>query len=189
MPCMMQELESVLISASKSPSLLSYDTTFQLGDFYLSPLLFRHTLFLGNPVMPAMFLIHERKFQKVHEELLKFAGEAIPALKRPSKRIPMVTDDEKGVCNAVDQHLPGVVRLLCWNHVFSAAKTWLRRHGATAPEIPVYISDLRELFRQKSENAYERRLVELEEKWSEPFQEYYRKSIHPEVYIAALIVG
>lgn len=189
MPCMMQELESVLISASKSPSLLSYDTTFQLGDFYLSPLLFRHTLFLGNPVMPAMFLIHERKFQKVHEELLKFAGEAIPALKRPSKRIPMVTDDEKGVCNAVDQHLPGVVRLLCWNHVFSAAKTWLRRHGATAPEIPVYISDLSELFHQKSENAYERRLVELEEKWSEPFQEYYRKSIHPEVYIAALIVG
>ena len=184
MPHMIQELDSVLISRSKSPTLLSYDTTFQLGDFYLSPLLFRHTLFVGSPVMPAMFLIHERKFQKVHEELLKFAGEAIPALKRPSKRIPMVTDDEKGVCNAVDQHLPGVVRLLCWNHVINAAKTWLTRHGGTAAEIPVYTSNLRELFHQKSENAYEQRLLELERKWSKSFQQYYRQSIHPEVYMS-----
>ena len=183
MPCMMQELDSVLISASKSPLLLSYDTTFQLGDFYLSPLLFCHTLFVGNPVMPAMFLIHERKFQKVHEELVKFAGETIPALKRPSKQIPIVTDDEKGVCNAVDQHLPGVVRLLCWNHVISAAKAWLKGHAATSAEIPIYVSNLRALFHQKSENAYEKRLLELEKKWSESFQECYRQSIHPEVYL------
>jgi len=42
--------------------LLSYDTTFQLGDFYVSVLCFRHTLFKEAPVIPAAFLVHERKF-------------------------------------------------------------------------------------------------------------------------------
>ena len=61
-----------------------------IGDFYLPPLLFPNMVFVGHPVMQVMFLIHEQKFQKVHGELLNFAGEAIPALKRPSKWIPMV---------------------------------------------------------------------------------------------------
>ena len=66
-----QELNAVLKIHSDLPQLLSYDTTFQLGDFYLSPLLFRHTLFTSLPVIPAIFLIHERKFQRVHEELMQ----------------------------------------------------------------------------------------------------------------------
>ncbi len=37
------ELNNLLQIESIQPQLLSYDTTFQLGDFYLSPLLFRHT--------------------------------------------------------------------------------------------------------------------------------------------------
>ena len=54
------ELEAILqIKESQLPQLLSYDTTFKLGDFYLSPLLFRHILFSGPPVVPALYLIHE----------------------------------------------------------------------------------------------------------------------------------
>ena len=37
-----------------------YDTTFQLGDFYVLILCFRHTLFKETPVIPATFLVHER---------------------------------------------------------------------------------------------------------------------------------
>ena len=35
---------------------LLYDTTFMLGDFYVSILLFRHTIFVGNPCISALFL-------------------------------------------------------------------------------------------------------------------------------------
>jgi len=38
---------------------LSYDTSFCLGDFYLSPLLFRHTDFEPAPVVPLAYLLHE----------------------------------------------------------------------------------------------------------------------------------
>ncbi len=40
-----EELNSMLQAESESPQLLSYDTTFQLGDFFLSAFLFRHTIF------------------------------------------------------------------------------------------------------------------------------------------------
>ena len=43
---------------------LSYDTAFQLGDFYVSPLLFRHIVFKEEPCILAMFLIHERKLNE-----------------------------------------------------------------------------------------------------------------------------
>ena len=54
-----EEFDCVLTFESELPQLISYDTTFQLGDFYVSILCFRHTLFKECPVIPAAFLIHE----------------------------------------------------------------------------------------------------------------------------------
>lgn len=43
------ELKQVLQDESiDNPQLLSYDTKFQLGDFYVSPVLFRYTLFTSS---------------------------------------------------------------------------------------------------------------------------------------------
>ncbi len=80
------ELNNLLQIDSIQPQLLSYDTTFQLGDFYLSPLLFRHTLFLRSPVIPALFLIHERKFQLVHDTLMQQAAQLIPILSKVNEK-------------------------------------------------------------------------------------------------------
>ena len=81
---------------SPSPQLLSNDTTFQLGDFYVSVFTFRHTLFKKSPVMPTKFLLHERKFQQCRDqETLKH----IPALSWTKH--PLVSDEEKGIVNAI----------------------------------------------------------------------------------------
>ena len=45
---MLSEFDRVLLLEFNF-QLVSYDTTFQLGDFYISPLVFRHTLFKENP--------------------------------------------------------------------------------------------------------------------------------------------
>ena len=63
----LEGLDRVLLLKSES-QLLSYDTTVQHGDFYLSPFIFRHTLFAENPNIPAMFLLHERKLATTHSE-------------------------------------------------------------------------------------------------------------------------
>jgi len=47
---------------------VTYDTPFNLGDFYVSVLLFRETEFDPSPIVPLAFLLHERKLQSTHDE-------------------------------------------------------------------------------------------------------------------------
>jgi len=42
---------------------LSYDTTFCMGDFYLSFLVLYCSAFVEQPVMPVAFVLHQRKFK------------------------------------------------------------------------------------------------------------------------------
>ena len=133
------EFNRIINVKSHHPMLLSYDTTFKLGDFYVSILLFKHALFAEAPAIPAAFLIHERKFQASREELMKFISASVPSLAKLKEPVPIVTDDEIGICKAIDQCLPGVYRLQCWNHLINSVKAWLRSHGAASAEIPVYV--------------------------------------------------
>ena len=147
---LIEELDLILQMDSERPQLLSYDTTFQLGDFYLSPLLYRHTLFSNSPVMPALFLIHERKFQSTHETFMQNLAKLVPTLVRGRRNVPFVTDEETGIKNvskleklcshfpslctfqAIEKHLPRVIWLRCWNHTINAIKLWLRKHCASS---------------------------------------------------------
>lgn len=180
---MLQELDNILLVESKCPQLLSYDTTFQLGDFYLSPLLFRHTLFSESPVVPALFLLHERKFKSVHDEFMKLTAEVVPNLAKMGKIVPVVIDDEVGISQAIGSHLSQTKRVICWNHIINSVKTWLRKHGATSAEMPVYVSHVRELLCQDSPSSYEEKFKSFAGKWSQPFCLYFEQNIQPKVYL------
>ena len=69
----LEEFDRVLLLGS-SEQLLSYDTTFQLGDSYVSPLLFHHTLFLEYPSIPAFFLSMNASLQKSTESFFSRAA-------------------------------------------------------------------------------------------------------------------
>jgi len=117
------ELNRMIQAQLDIPILLSYDTTFYLGDtIYVSPFLFRHVLFGSSPVVPAAFLLHERKFECMHDTFMAFIRKELPSLSNVKSPIPIVTDDKKGICNAIDKHLTGVVHVSCWNHIINAAK-------------------------------------------------------------------
>ncbi len=94
---LIHEFELILQIDSKCPQLLSYDTTFQLGDFYLSPFLYRYTVFSNSPVIPCLFLIHERKFKNVHERFMQYLANSVPTLLKGKKKVPLVTDEEVGI--------------------------------------------------------------------------------------------
>lgn len=185
MKSLLRECDRLLSIKMTAPQLLSYDTTFQLGDFYVSALLFRNTLFKSSPVMPIMFVIHERKLKSTHDEMMKIIAQQLPYLVDGTNKVPLVTDDEMGFTSAIDDHLLNVQRLLCWNHAINSAKVWLRKHGATASEIPVYISYIRELLHQKSEKHYHTALQEMKLKWSEAFLTYYMEFLDMKVYSLA----
>ena len=80
---------------------MSYDTTFQLGDFYVSILTFK---FQEAPVMPAALIHDTYKYRAYHEEMLATAKKnLVPILAATSS--PIVTDNEYGIVNAVFKQL------------------------------------------------------------------------------------
>lgn len=89
LPEMIDTFVELIQSNADSPVCLVYDTTFNLGDFYVSPLVFRHVLFESTPWMPLPFLVHDRKLQKSHNRLFEYLSDRIPVLK--GKRIPFIT--------------------------------------------------------------------------------------------------
>ena len=113
------ELDRVLLVDSPSAQLLSYDTTFQLGDFYVSVLSFRHVLFKECPAIPVGIVLHERKYQSVHDQFFDVCCKLAPGLKSTTN--PIVTDEEQGIVNTIASHLQSSTNLQCWNHVFCDA--------------------------------------------------------------------
>ena len=176
----LEELDRVLLLDTPSPQLLSYDTTFQLGDFYISILCFRHTLFKEAPIIPAAFLLHERKFQSHHAELFSICRKLIKSLR--SSTHPIVTDEEQAIVNAISETLPQVPQLRCWNHIFKDVTRWLRSHGAPSDDVSIYQSDVRALFHLPTEEEYTSTLAEMKCKWSAPFFDYYTRNIHPDIH-------
>ena len=86
---MIDELNTVV--KLKDPEfLLSYDTTFSLGEFYVSPLVFKHTMFENNPIVAGMFMIHDRKLQDTHDTFFR----RLNLLVKNLKGMPIVTDME-----------------------------------------------------------------------------------------------
>ena len=53
--------------------------------------------------------------------------------------VPLVTDDERGF-EAIEENLPKVKRLLCWNHTCHAVKEWLKQHDASSStSVPITV--------------------------------------------------
>ena len=176
---LLNEFDRVLLLDSPSPQLISYDTTFQLGDFYVSSLCFRHTLFRESPVIPAMFLLHERKYEEHHKEFFTTCKNLVPSLN--STKHPFVTDEERAIVNSISIVLPNVPQLRCWNHIFRDIRRWLRAHGALSTDIAIYLEDVRDLFHLQSQREYLEVLAKMKSKWSAPFYDYYSKNIQPDI--------
>ena len=50
--------------------IFSYDTTYQIGDFYCSVLVMKVPCFVEEPVIPVSFVLHDRRFCEVHNMFL-----------------------------------------------------------------------------------------------------------------------
>ncbi len=80
-----------LLMLSNTFQLLSYDTTFQLGDFYVWPLIARYSIFEQKPCVRIAFRIHEHKFSSTHQEMFRECVQKIPSLK--NSPCPIVVDE------------------------------------------------------------------------------------------------
>ncbi len=57
---------------------------------------------------------------ETHHEMMRECAARIPALKKTT--LPVVTDREKAIVNAIKQNLPAASLVYCWNHVLRDIK-------------------------------------------------------------------
>lgn len=140
---------------------LSYDTTFEMGDFYVSVLTYRHTEFEEMPVVPLMFMLHMDRLQRIHEFFFSRVAELIPQISESSKVI-IVTDAEKGITNAVFRTWPNIPMFRCWIHAWKNIKLHLSKINIRdKSSAGTYKSDFMQLLSQKSERSYKSLLAKL----------------------------
>ena len=115
----------------------SYDTTFKLGDIYVSILIVRFQEMEEAPVIPLMFMLEE------FPELLT------------ATNIYFVTDEETAIVNAIKKFLPNIDCYRCWNHLVTNAKLKLDKLKITGKQdVAAYVKDLFSLFGKKTHQDY-----------------------------------
>ena len=110
--------------------------TFNVGDFFVSGLVFQHGIFLffkNGVTIPAAFLIHDRQNQSTHDEFFKIIAVEVPNLNKGNHVI--VTDREKAFTRALNKHLPNLKQVFCWNHLICDLRHWLSTITKNAPSL------------------------------------------------------
>ena len=156
---------------------LHYDTVFNIGDFYLSTVTFRHMLFKKNPVMPFAFFIHSRKFHDNHVDFLKCIRKKVPLL--ATKRIIIVTDQEFNL----SEIFPAGVHAFCWNHLERDLHFHLKQKAnCTATEISYFANAFKRLMNEPSE-------VEFSQLWeSLKISPFFKKNNAVEKYFETKLI-
>ena len=159
MPSPLLDSLSFLLNVSSSPVVLHYDTVFNIGDYYLSTLSFRQSLFDGDPIVPCAFLLHSRRYHSDHQNFLEALTVTVPSLLK--KRVNIITDREFKFSHI----FPSGFHLFCWNHLTRDLQWYLKNQGnCTAEEINFFTNTFRRLTTEDNEIDFDRMFNELLDK-------------------------
>lgn len=117
---------SSTVNGAKPTVSVTYDTTFNLGDFYVSVLLFRDTEFDPSPIIPLAYLIHERKLLATHDDFFRHIKSLCPQLEA-AVNVVFITDSEAAITGSIRNNFPDLATFLCWNHVLQVRRSWSLR--------------------------------------------------------------
>jgi len=160
--------------------LLSYDTTFQLGDFYVTTLVIQNGLFEERPIFPIAFMLHERKFQKLHEDFCTCLSKMLPSACQ-GQPINICTDGESACSNAIQKAFPHWNLVSCWNHILLDVEYWLKKHDGGKNDISLYKTHVRDILQSKTHEELCMTTTSHQATWSQAFADHYRTYIEPKV--------
>ncbi|CAG2237568.1 unnamed protein product [Mytilus edulis] len=178
LPEIITQFNQLLDVKSDEQLYLSYDTTFNLGDCYVSAIVFKHILFKETPLIPLAFVIHDRKFGSVHETLFNFLKFAVPKISK--KEFPIVVDREAGIRKAIKNILPDCPILTCWNHLRNDFKYWLNKK-VSPDNIRLYHHQLKQMLQCDSENEFLELSKDLTSKWTSEVVSYFEKELKTDI--------
>lgn len=147
---------------------VTLDTTFTMGDFYVTPFSFTETEFVNKPSIPVGFLIHETRDAEVHRALFDQIFKKIPHL-GSANNVYMMMDDEDALKAALRSTFPEMDLRRCLNHVVDNVKRKLRETGVKKKaDLQAYVRQVRILLDQPSRKDYDDMLINIlaSDQWS-----------------------
>ncbi|KAG1654742.1 hypothetical protein GQR58_024829 [Nymphon striatum] len=103
MPEIMNELNDLLICDTGETVKCYIDTTYKLGELFVTVLCFQHTVYEKQPEIPAAFMLHVKRDQKYHERFLTVVKGKIPNLAKCD--FPVTCDRELGIKKSIQSNV------------------------------------------------------------------------------------
>ncbi|CAF1616659.1 unnamed protein product, partial [Didymodactylos carnosus] len=109
------DLFNALLSMTTSKIVISYDTTFNLTDGYVSSLIYRHDAFESQPAIVLAYMIHETKQEWAHTCLVRTIKDLCSEMEN---KCVMISDNETAFKNAFQKECPKLIQLRCHTHLY-----------------------------------------------------------------------
>ena len=161
-------------NATVDQILFSYDTTFNIGCYYVSILVMRHTFFEGDPILPVAILLHESKSFEKHSTFFYELRKLLYFLK---KKVVVVVDRERALTKAITVQFPSWTIVHCWNHIKSDIKTKLYALNTSSTDRVILMRQIDQLLHSPDRDVYDKLFNAHSSQWSLAFKEYYIKYI------------
>jgi len=151
---------------------LHYDTTFNIGDFYMSILVYKHPAFEKGPVIPLACMLHHSKKSDVHK--LFFENFKTKCKATEICGLKFVTDREAGITKALQSSLPNVKLYYCWNHILRDVEYWVKKkkHAERSDE-DIYKNNIWDLLDSDSEEHFFLKYEQMSDTWAKEFAKYF----------------
>lgn len=149
-----------LISKPFSGERFVIDTTFNLTNAYVTPILMRLICFEGDPIFPISFYVHERKLVDGHCRNLRLLQSRLPNMKhRKSNKLPWIVDREPGLVQSAKEVFAETINLLfCWNHIIADLKHFLKQRSVSKAEISFYSKSLRKILCSATPSQFDKNI-------------------------------
>ena len=177
---LLEKFKAVIDREDLPAQCISYDTTYKLGDFYVSFLVFRETEFIEMSCIPVIYLIYERRIDETHDFFFQYLVKFVPELKN-ARKLYLVTDHETAIINAIKKNLPEIDLFRCSIHAIKDVKRKLQSLEIPKEDRKRIKKEVKELFMQPNYVAYLKQLSEFQIDWPSQFSTHFRKNIRVDI--------
>jgi Ulp1 protease family, C-terminal catalytic domain/MULE transposase domain len=161
-----------------------YDTTFNIGDFYMSTLVMRNTLIQGDKVFPIFAMFHNKRRTVEHEGFWRFIKSQIgPEIERLTDIMPIIIDREQASINAINSTFPNLQKIYCFRHIVTDVSIWLKKHQKdldkdSREEVE---NDIKKIMKSITADEIETKVIKFSEKWPTGFLDYFNANLRNDI--------
>ena len=157
---------------------LSYDTTFCLGNFYLSTLTMKNIFLEGDPIFPFLFNLHFTKREERHQEFFDIANKIFNL--DSLETVPIVCDNEKAIKNSIIKC--NLNFILCNNHLIRSMKRYLNRktpNEISKKEMTSFLDEIGNLIDAEKESHFRKIIEDINKKFAhkKSIIDYFNKNL------------